>query len=318
MLHLKLRKTDKLNENFIDHLQEKSREVKDYVYELDEEIKCPLVGRLYDFLCKECKIPKPISVKMIEGKKTYVIRDFRGLEQTRFYNQLCRINPQTGEYAFNLSTLFPELPKIKNIDSLYKKFYYIYTRVKQNAMEAADIKHQTHEWLELFVSTYDEKRVTPYMHIFVHHLHEFKSLDENINDYNQEGHEKFNDLCTTKYFRATNHQITDNKAIRQLFEKFNRLELFDLGYEMNEEVRIMPPVQVTFPLIQRPDLIMSNEEPMQVDDRRELVIVTELIQQPRLELQAVSGHDIIACSWPGCSKKFKSLSFKRHYNSHKV
>ena len=47
------------------------------------------------------------------------------------------------------------------------------------------------------------------MHIFVAHLHEFKSINGAINSFNIQGLEKLNDLTTSQFFRATNRKKTN-------------------------------------------------------------------------------------------------------------
>jgi hypothetical protein len=143
---------------------------------------------------------------------TYTIRDFRGGEQVKFYEKITE-KDQNGIESFSIINLFPELTNNHIYHSLYKNFYSIYTSVKKNSVQLDNLKTQTSNSLVLYTSVFFDIRVTPYMHAFGQHLHQFKALYPNLNDFNQEGHEKFNDMETTYYFRCTNK---DETCISQL------------------------------------------------------------------------------------------------------
>ena len=66
------------------------------------------------------------------------------------------------------------------------------------------------------------REVTPYIHIFAHHVWEFVRDYGDINIFNMEGNEKLNDLMTSYYFRSTNRNR--EKKVCQLIQKRNRCE----------------------------------------------------------------------------------------------
>ena len=49
-------------------------------------------------------------------------------------------------------------------------------QLKKNELSPQNIKFQTSEWLKTFLLVYKISNVSPYMHIFVSHLHEFVYL----------------------------------------------------------------------------------------------------------------------------------------------
>lgn len=100
-------------------------------------------------------------------------------------------------------------------------FYEIVNQVKGVQLEASEVKQRTRQWLELFLSVYNKATVTPYMHAFVAHLHEFVHLYKDINAFNCQGLEKLNDISTAQYFKGTNKRET---ALHQMLRKRNRLE----------------------------------------------------------------------------------------------
>ena len=54
--------------------------------------------------------------------------------------------------------------------------------------------------------------------------------NNNINLYNQQGMEKLNDFIRLYYFRSSNKKRSDNKQLKQLLEKRNRIEYFNLNF----------------------------------------------------------------------------------------
>ena len=100
-------------------------------------------------------------------------------------------------------------------------FYEILNLVKAVELDATQLKQRTHQWLELFLSVYSKSSVTPYMHAFVAHLHEFVHLYKDINAFNCQGLEKLNDISTVQYFKGTNKKET---ALHQMLKKRNRIE----------------------------------------------------------------------------------------------
>lgn len=96
-------------------------------------------------------------------------------------------------------------------------------------MTPEDIELQTKSWLADYLRTYHRKNVTPYIHVFQAHLYEFVELYGDINSFNQQGHEKFNDLTTIQYFKSTNKKLTANSGfLLQLLQKRNRIELINM------------------------------------------------------------------------------------------
>ena len=84
-------------------------------------------------------------------------------------------------------------------------------------------------WVREFLTVYQTKNVTPYMHSFANHVPEFIKRYGNIAKFTQEGLEKLNDITTKHYQRSTNHR--HEEALKQVLEKRNRIEdLEDSGY----------------------------------------------------------------------------------------
>ena len=76
------------------------------------------------------------------------------------------------------------------------------------------------QWIENFISIYQTKDVTPYMHALVMYVPEFLQLHHgNISIFSQQGLEKLNDISTKHFQRSTNHQ--NEEALKQMLQKAN-------------------------------------------------------------------------------------------------
>lgn len=81
---------------------------------------------------------------------------------------------------------------------------------------------------------FDYSPITPYMHLLVFHIPEFMKIYGNINLFNTQGLEKLNDFTTQYYHTSTNKNKKNNKYLRQLIEKRNRIECYILGLNYDD------------------------------------------------------------------------------------
>jgi len=88
--------------------------------------------------------------------------------------------------------------------------------------EIDDFEEMVHAWLELFLSLFQTKHVTPYIHILVSHMPDFLRLYGSLAPFSQQGLEKLNDDLTKSFFNGTNHH--DLNALHQMLQKLNRIE----------------------------------------------------------------------------------------------
>ena len=87
-------------------------------------------------------------------------------------------------------------------------------------------------WVKLFLSIYQRKDVSPYMHAF---MTEFISLHGNLVSFSQQGLEKLNDFSTKQFQQASSHRTIE--SLKQMLEKRNRIEnLEDSGYHRIKKV----------------------------------------------------------------------------------
>lgn len=178
--------------------------------QLDDTI---IISRLSLFLTSDCGINNPIYKK----ENDFYLRDLRGPQKIKLFSK------------FDLKNLFPEYEDSHKVDDLWRKFYYIYNSIKDNKLVHYEIETLTKEWLNDFLKLYHRKHVTPYMHAFTFHLKEFVEIYGDINAFNQQGHEKLNDITTLQYFKSTNIKCkARSNFLMQLIEKRNRSEIFKL------------------------------------------------------------------------------------------
>lgn len=80
------------------------------------------------------------------------------------------------------------------------------------------------EWVQKFLTVYQVKNITPYVHALANHVSEFPWLNGSLVPYNQQGLEKLNDFTMKDYQRSSNHR--DVEALKQILEK-NHIEYLE-------------------------------------------------------------------------------------------
>ena len=93
--------------------------------------------------------------------------DLTGPEKLKLFNKI------------NISQLFPNIPHTTNVQKIWKDFLNIYTTLCLNSIDDEKIKEfktTVKEWLVLFLSVYQTKNVTSYIHTLVFHIPEFLDL----------------------------------------------------------------------------------------------------------------------------------------------
>ena len=165
------------------------------------------MNSLQHFLNDKCNVK--FTFLWIAETKKLNWRDLVGPEKIRMFENL------------NLKEVIPDHEKFKSVNTVWTEFYSIMQLVKLVEIEAAEVKRRTRKWLQVFLTVYNKATVTPYMHAFVQHLHEFIHLYKDINAFNCQGLEKLNDMTTNQFFKGTNKS---ENALHQILKKRNRME----------------------------------------------------------------------------------------------
>ena len=143
--------------------------------------------------------------------------------------------------SIKIPELFPNLKNADKVQKLWDNFKAIYKIVwsnkKLDEKELKDFTTKVTAWLTLFISLYQTRHVTPYMHALVAHIPKFLKDIGSLAPYSQQGLEKLNDDITKDYFKSTNHR--GKGALSQIMLKLNRLEeLTDQEYYRTKHLHV--------------------------------------------------------------------------------
>ena len=92
-------------------------------------------------------------------------------------------------------------------------------------VEVEEFQANARAWVQKFLTVYQAKNITPYVHALANHVSEFLQLYGSLVPYNQQGLEKLNDFTTKDYQRRSNQG--DVEALKQILEKKNRNEYLE-------------------------------------------------------------------------------------------
>ena len=170
-----------------------------------------------NFLNKECGIDFHWSIEKETQKLRW--RDLTGPEKLVLFSKT------------NMTILLPGHCKVDSVQKLWADFLEVYKMIR-STMESEDeiVRLQTRidGWFLLFLSLYQTKHVTPYMHALVQHVPQFLRQYGNLAIFNQQGLEKLNQIQTKDFFRSTNYR--GSEALVMLLQKNNKLhQLEDEG-----------------------------------------------------------------------------------------
>ena len=170
------------------------------------------VAKYEQFLKEKCKI----SFHMYVDKDSKVLkwRDLTGPEKHKLLKHI------------DITNLFPRLPQAPTVQAIWIEFREIYFILQSstplNKDSVDSFKDRVKKWMSLFLTVYQTKRVTPYMHLLVSHVPQFLEMYGTLAPFSQQGLEKLNDDLTKDYFRSTNHR--DSDALKQMLLKLSRIE----------------------------------------------------------------------------------------------
>ena len=145
-------------------------------------------------------------------------RTFTGPEKLTLFKKL------------NMPQVFPEIENVDEIQDLWQELLAVNCCLSVrpenlSPTHAADFEKKARAFVKTFTDIYPSKHVTPYMHAMMNHVSEFMALHGSILPFTQQGMEKYNDVMTKDYFRATSHR--GEQCLVQILQKQNRLELLE-------------------------------------------------------------------------------------------
>lgn len=147
--------------------------------------------------------------------KQLEFRDLTGPEKVKLFQHI------------NISSLLPNSDNHETIQKIWDGFWNITQDLKQdfNHEDVECFKGKVTSWLELFLTVYQAKDVTPYMHALYAHVPEFLQLYTNLEYFTQQGMEKYNDVTSKNFFRSSNHRGVS--ALQQIFYKKSRVQYLE-------------------------------------------------------------------------------------------
>jgi hypothetical protein len=123
-----------------------------------------------------------IGIKRVWHKNENKIqfRQLNGVEKLKVFSRI------------DLVSLFPNLENVTNIQYLWRNLYVIISKLRSGCFEdklkfAEEIKLSTSRWLDIFIKTYHEAHITPYIHVLVEHVHEMVAVHGDISLFIMEG-----------------------------------------------------------------------------------------------------------------------------------
>ncbi|XP_069136601.1 uncharacterized protein [Argopecten irradians] len=134
---------------------------------------------------------------------------------------------------FDAADFFDDQNKATQIQQLWDGFKELNKLIKSNCPDADSIESKAKLWCDLYVSCYQAKDITPYIHMLRYHVGELIRKHGAIVRYSQQGLEKLNDTVTKQFFRGTSHKGTG--ALKQVLEKQNRLTFLSSKKRMKEK-----------------------------------------------------------------------------------
>ena len=220
ILHMFLRISDLLYNLLFIEIQVLEFKVTGQYNENPDIEKTILIKRFRDFLVNICKIKKPLYVDEKKVKKEIKLKDLNGPEKLRLFNNI------------NIVKLLPGYEKRKENQNLWTDFMKLYVALKKNSLTSEEIDVICKQWLQDFVNLNHRSDCTPYVHL-TQHLSELIRLHGHIGLFNQEGHERLNQISIVQYFRACNKKISKNSSyLAQILKKRNRIEAISLLYKI--------------------------------------------------------------------------------------
>ena len=128
----------------------------------------------YKFLTITCKIKLKLR-PYVRDSSCGITKDLSGKQIKKVLKKI------------NLKKLFPTLNSKETIRRIWKGFYEIDKKISKNIIDYQTLKTKTENWMKDFLSIYTKDNVTPYMHIFVNHFHEFLRLYGDLSVFSEQG-----------------------------------------------------------------------------------------------------------------------------------
>ncbi|CAF1266255.1 unnamed protein product [Didymodactylos carnosus] len=137
-----------------------------------------------------------------------------------------------------LEIIIKDKEKAKKISQLIKDFFDILDQCKISTAlleqeHVFNLKQRCEQWGLDYARLFGVDQITPYIHVFSSHLHEFYDRFNNLNTFSLQGVERLNELLTRDYFGGSNRKGEFFKQmiwkrLCQMWLSLTRTQLFHL------------------------------------------------------------------------------------------
>ncbi len=226
-LHMMLRISDKLFDLLLFRLEELEKNEKSF--KSNDKTTQELSLILLEFLKNEktgCSLNEPYYYS--EKEKKFKLRKLNSNERITIFKKL---------KTTSLTKLFPKKFQkddfLKNFEDILNEFYKLIELIKidytKEEFKKAEVELKLKNWLKKLLLV--DANITPYIHIFCHHIPQFIEKFQYLELFSMNGLEKLNHIVKQSYFKQTNHR--KNFTI-MLIKKMNRMEFLHLKGEIKE------------------------------------------------------------------------------------
>ena len=245
-LHMFLRNFEKLIEALFMKINEKDR--RNDSMKLEDR---PNLNILNNFLEGKCKIIKPFTFNISE--KTIILRkNLNKNDKMKIFKRFFDLDESDKDNFFkneqdksNLLKMFPNLDlTLENaVFKQYLRLDFFLTNYSRIPLDLGQYEKCLKDWLvaytQLNVKEDDQRKIPPYIHIYIFHTVELLVLHGDIHIFTCQGLEKFNDVVKSFYRTSVCKKYdkpNEEGCINQLIKHINRLELDREGVT-HEEIR---------------------------------------------------------------------------------
>ena len=245
-LHMFLRIFEKLMDALFMKINEKDGRIDSMKIE-----NHPNLNILNDFLEKKCKIIKPLIFNLDD--KTIILRkNLNKNDKMKIFKRFFDLDESDKENfnkneddKSNLRKMFPQLDLFleNSVFRQYLRLDFFLTNYSKIPLDLGQYDQCLREWLKAYihlnVKEEEERKIPPYIHIYVFHTVELLVIHGDIHIFTCQGLEKFNDVVKSFYRTSICKKYdspNEEGCINQLMKHVNRLELDREGVT-HEEIR---------------------------------------------------------------------------------
>jgi hypothetical protein len=198
-----------------------------------------------DFLKNDCNISNPWYVSR-KGDDSIKLRSLNSNEREKIFEKIFEdfidLDEPLAEDRLkkkNFYFIFPDFPNLNfELENyVWLNFYEIFQKFKTNELGqdfARNLRNLGRAYVELNLNENLQNTLTPYWHNFFFHVEEMLAIHGDISIFSNQPNEKLNEFSKHYYIKHTNRKNTNLEYLKQLIQKRNRFEFFNLNGNIND------------------------------------------------------------------------------------